>query len=102
MQSFRAAIDGEIRPHWERNVPSGVDVERLRVTLEITFNRDGSVASVRQVGELAGKTESNQPQQALFVERAIRSVRQAAPYRLPAEHFDQWRVMRQTFSARRG
>jgi outer membrane biosynthesis protein TonB len=100
-QSIQVAVDREIAPFWQRNVPTGVDVERLRVTLEIRLNRDGSVGSVRQLGELSGQTESNAPQQALFIERAIRSVRQAGPFVLPVEHYDQWAVVRQTFRATR-
>jgi periplasmic protein TonB len=100
-QSIQVAVDREIAPFWQRNVPTGVDVERLRVTLEIRLNRDGSVGSVRQVGDLSGQTESNAPQQALFVERAIRSVRQAGPFTLPTEYYDQWAVVRQTFRATR-
>lgn len=100
-QAITVAVDREIAPYWQRNVPSGIDVEQLRVTLEIRLNRDGSIAAIRQVGELAGMTESNRPQQALFVERAIRSIRQAAPFNLPVEHYDEWQVVRQPFAARR-
>lgn len=100
-QAITVAVDREIAPFWQRNVPSGLDVEQLRVTLEIRLNRDGSVAGIRQIGDLTGTTESNRPQQALFVERAIRSIRQAAPFNLPAEHYDEWQVVRQPFAARR-
>lgn len=101
-QSITVAVDREIAPFWQRNAPSGIDVDELRLVLEITLNRDGSVQNVRQLGELAGQTPSNQPQQARFVEQAIRSVRQAAPFDLPAEYYDQWRVVRQPFRARLG
>lgn len=100
-QAITVAVDREIAPFWQRNVPSGIDVEQLRVTLEIRLNRDGSIAGIRQVGDLTGTTESNRPQQALFVERAIRSIRQAAPFNLPVEHYDEWQVVRQPFAARR-
>lgn len=99
-KSIDVAIDGKILPHWRRNVPSGIDIDQLRVVLQIRLNPDGSVADVRQLGELAGKTDSNRPQQALFVERAIRSIRQASPFALPAEYYDQWRVWDVTFRAK--
>lgn len=99
-KSIDVAIDGEILPHWRRNVPSGIDIDQLRVVLQIRLNPDGSVADVRQLGELAGKTDSNRPQQALFVERAIRSIRQASPFTLPAEYYDQWRAWDVTFRAK--
>jgi periplasmic protein TonB len=99
-KSIDVAIDGKILPHWRRNVPSGIDIDQLRVVLQIRLNQDGSVADVRQVGELTGKTDSNLPQQALFVERAIRAIRQASPFALPSEYYDQWRVWDVTFRAR--
>lgn len=99
-KSIDVAIDGKILPHWRRNVPSGIEIDQLRVVLQIRLNPDGSVADVRQKGELAGKTDSNKPQQALFVERAIRSIRQAAPFALPSEYYDQWRVWDVTFRAK--
>jgi outer membrane biosynthesis protein TonB len=99
-KSIDVAIDGKILPHWRRNVPSGIDIDQLRVVLRIKLNSDGSVAGVDQLGDLSGRTDSNRPQQALFVERAIRSIRQAAPFDLPAEYYDQWRVWDVTFRAR--
>lgn len=99
-KSIDVAIDGEILPHWRRNVPSGIEIDQLRVVLQIQLNPNGSVADIRQKGELTGKTDSNKPQQALFVERAIRSIRQAAPFDLPSEYYDQWRVWDVTFRAR--
>ncbi len=99
-KSIDVAIDGKILPHWRRNVPSGIDIDQLRVVLRIRLNSDGTVAGVDQLGELTGRTDSNRPQQALFVERAIRSIRQAAPFDLPAEYYDQWRVWDVTFRAR--
>lgn len=99
-RSIDVAIDGKILPFWRRNVPSGVDIDQLRVVLRIQLSRDGRVTNVTQVGELTGKTDSNTPQQALFVERAIRSIRQASPFDLPDEHYDQWKVWDVTFRAK--
>lgn len=99
-RSIDVAIDGKILPYWRRNVPSGVDIDQLRVVLRIQLSRDGRVMSVAQVGELTGKTDSNAPQQKLFVERAERSIRQAAPFDLPDEYYDQWKVWDVTFRAK--
>jgi periplasmic protein TonB len=81
-------------------VPSGVDIDQLRVVLRIQLSRDGRVTSVSQVGELSGKTDSNAPQQKLFIERAERSIRQASPFDLPDEYYDQWKVWDVTFRAK--
>jgi periplasmic protein TonB len=59
-----------------------------------------SASSVSQVGELSGKTDSNAPQQKLFIERAERSIRQASPFDLPDEYYDQWKVWDVTFRAK--
>lgn len=99
-RSIDVAIDGKILPYWRRNVPSGIDIDQLRVVLRIQLSRDGRVTSVSQVGELTGKTDSNAPQQKLFVERAERSIRQASPFDLPDEYYDQWKVWDVTFRAK--
>ncbi|HMO76981.1 MAG TPA: hypothetical protein PKD99_08350 [Sphingopyxis sp.] len=99
-RSIDVAIDGKILPYWRRNVPSGIDIDQLRVVLRIQLNREGRVISVAQVGELTGRTDSNAPQQKLFVERAERSIRQAAPFDLPNEYYDQWKVWDVTFRAK--
>lgn len=99
-RSIDVAIDGKILPYWRRNVPSGVDIDQLRVVLRIQLSRDGRVTSVNQVGELTGKTDSNAPQQKLFIERAERSIRQASPFDLPDEYYDQWKVWDVTFRAK--
>lgn len=99
-RSIDVAIDGAILPYWRRNVPSGVDIDKLRVVLRINLSRDGRVTNITQLGELSGQTDSNAPQQALFVERAMRSIRQAAPFDLPEEYYDQWRVWEVTFRAK--
>lgn len=99
-RSIDVAIDGAILPFWRRNVPSGIDIDKLRVVLRINLSRDGRVTNITQLGALTGQTDSNAPQQALFVERAMRSIRQAAPFDLPEEHYDQWRVWDVTFRAK--
>ncbi|WP_249340073.1 hypothetical protein [Sphingopyxis sp. L1A2A] len=98
-RAFSAAVDGEIRPHWQRNANaiSGVELDQLRLRLDIHLNRDGSIADIRQNGSMTGKTESNAPQQKRFVELAVRSIRQAAPFNLPPDQYDGWKVITQPF-----
>ncbi|MBJ7440479.1 MAG: hypothetical protein JHD35_15835 [Sphingopyxis sp.] len=98
-RAFSAAVDGEIRPYWQRNANaiSGVELDQLRLRLDIHLNRDGSIADIRQNGPMTGTTESNAPQQKRFVELAVRSVRQAAPFKLPPDQYDGWKVITQPF-----
>lgn len=99
-RSIDASIKGKVAPFWASNKPSGVDVNKLRVTLRFQLNRDGSLAGTPVVvGSVQGVTDSNQNQKALFVEGAIRSIRKAAPFKsLPAEYYDQWKSWDLTFS----
>ncbi|WP_420606842.1 cell envelope biogenesis protein TolA [Novosphingopyxis sp.] len=91
------SIKGEIAPYWKRNVPSGVDVDQLRTVLRIKLNKNGSLAGTPQVVSQSGKSASNEPQQKLHIERAIKSVQQAAPFKLPAEYYDNWKSWDLTF-----
>jgi len=80
----------QLKPHWK--APTGADAEQLRTTLSISLTRDGQVASVRVI-ETTGITESNRGQVRLHQEAAVKAVRLAAPFVLPAELYDAWKVL---------
>jgi outer membrane biosynthesis protein TonB len=80
----------QLKPHWK--APTGADAEQLRTTLSITLNRDGSVAAVRVI-ETVGVTDSNRGQVRLHQEAAVKAVRLAAPFVLPTELYDAWKVL---------
>ena len=90
----RAALGAEIirqiRPHWAP--PSGADSEKLRTKVTVRLNRDGSLASEPQVTQ-TGVTDSNRAQASLARDRAIRAVRLAAPFKLPAQFYDAWKTI---------
>lgn len=98
-KSIDVAIDGAIKPHWRP--PTGADAELLVTVLEVSLNKDGSLAGQPRLVEQRGQTDSNAPQQKLHVERAIKAIRLAAPFsNLPAEYYDQWKTWRLEFDAR--
>jgi outer membrane biosynthesis protein TonB len=99
-KSIDVAIDGEIRSHWQRAAPTGADVEKLKTVLEIRLNQNGSLAGEPRLVSQTGKTDSNAPQQQLHVERAIKAIKLAAPFKLPVEYYDQWKTWRIEFDAR--
>jgi outer membrane biosynthesis protein TonB len=80
----------QLKPHWK--APTGADAEQLRTTLSISLTRDGQVASVRVI-ETTGITDSNRGQVRLHQEAAVKAVRLAAPFVLPAELYDAWKVL---------
>ena len=83
-------ITRQLKPFWK--APTGADAEQLRTELRIALGRDGSVTEVR-VLRTTGQTDSNRGQVRLHQEAAIKAVRLAAPFVLPAELYDAWRVL---------
>lgn len=88
--SLAAEIRRQLKPHWK--APTGAEVEQLRTELAIRLARDGSVTDV-DVLRTTGQTASNRPQVKLHQEQAVRAVRLASPFRLPAEYYDAWKLL---------
>lgn len=90
----------QLKPHWK--APTGADAEQLRTSVSIRLNVDGTVAAVR-VMETTGVTDSNRGQVRLHQEAAVKAVRLAAPFVLPTELYDAWKVLEPvTFDKRLG
>lgn len=96
--SIGAEIRRQLKPHWKS--PTGADVELLRTTLIVRLKRDGSLDGSPTLDAQTGVTQSNRGQARLHVDQAIRAVRLAAPFQLPAEYYDAWKVIRPTFDKR--
>jgi hypothetical protein len=99
--AVQAALGSEIRrqlkPHWKS--PTGADVEQLRTTVRVSLTRSGGIEDIGAVST-TGQTPSNRGQVKLHQEQAIRAVRLAAPFRLPAEHYDAWKDIAPVFDRR--
>lgn len=96
--SIGAEIRRQLKPHWKS--PTGADVELLRTTLIVHLKRDGSIDGAPTLDSQTGVNESNRSQAKLHVDQAIRAVRLAAPFKLPAEYYDAWKIIRPTFDKR--
>ena len=90
LSSLTAEIRRQLKPHWQRNVPTGADAEQLKTELTVSLARDGSVLGI-EVRRTTGVTPSNRPQVALHQERARKAVTLAAPFQLPADLYDHWK-----------
>jgi outer membrane biosynthesis protein TonB len=88
--SLARAVREQIKPHWK--APTGADAELLRTRLSIWLAPNGSVSKI-EVIDTSGQTASNRPQVKLHQEQAIRAVRLAAPFRLPAQHYEAWKFL---------
>jgi hypothetical protein len=97
--SLAAEVRRQVKPQWQKVVPTGADAEALRTELSLTLARDGSVVRADVVGT-TGITASNRPQVALHQERARKAVMLASPFRLPAEFYDAWKQINVTLDLR--
>ncbi|MEA3049637.1 MAG: hypothetical protein QOG84_1473 [Sphingomonadales bacterium] len=97
--SLAAEVRRQVKPQWQKVVPTGADAESLRTELSLTLARDGSVERADVVGT-TGITASNRPQVALHQERAKKAVMLASPFRLPPEYYDAWKQINVTLDLR--
>lgn len=90
-RALNQEISRQLKPHWK--APTGADADQLVTVLRWRLNRDGSIASGPELVSQTGKTASNAPQQQLHVEAAMKAVKAAAPFKLPAEFYDYWKTI---------
>ncbi len=89
--SLVQAIAREIKPHWQP--PSGPDVERITTYLRFRLNPDGSLAGAPSIVRQTGVSDTNRAQAGRHGEQAIRAVQLAAPFDLPDEYYEAWKVV---------
>lgn len=98
----KAALDAEIRrqvkPHWKS--PTGADVEQLRTFVDVQLSKNGAIIGSPQIFNTTGITDSNRAQVKLHQELAIRAIKLAAPFKLPADLYDGWKSLRISFDKR--
>ena len=88
--SIGRLVREQLKPHWK--APTGADAELLRTELSISLGPDGSVREVHVI-RTTGQTDSNRAQVKLHQEAAVKAVRLAAPFALPAELYDAWKLL---------
>jgi len=96
--SLNSAIARQIKPHW--SAPQGVDAEKLVTLVRFRLNEDGTLQGRPSCVEQSGVTPSNEPQKSLHCERAIRAVQLAAPFDLPDQFYDRWKLVTSRFDRR--
>lgn len=96
--SLAQAIARQLKPKWQ--APEGVDADKLVTVVRFRLNPDGSLNGDPQVVSQSGITPSNEAQKGRHAEQAIRAVRLAAPFDLPPEFYDHWKVVTSTFDRR--
>lgn len=96
--SIAQAVQRQLKPHW--NPPSGLEVDRLVTVVRFRLNEDGSLAGNPTVVRTEGQTAANSAQVGRHQEQAVRAVRLAAPFNLPAQYFSVWRSLETNFDNR--
>ncbi|HKT77518.1 MAG TPA: cell envelope biogenesis protein TolA, partial [Sphingobium sp.] len=98
----KAALDAEIRrqvkPYWKS--PTGADVEQLRTFVDVQLSQNGAIIGSPTIFNTTGITDSNRAQVKLHQELAIRAIKLAAPFKLPADLYDGWKSLRISFDKR--
>jgi len=89
--SLFQSIAKELRPKWQP--PNGPDVELLVTKLRFRLNADGSLAGRPEVVRQTGANDTNRTQASRHAEQAIRAVQLAAPFELPAEYYEAWKIV---------
>ncbi|ANY20194.1 transport protein TonB [Tsuneonella dongtanensis] len=89
--SLLQAISNEIRPRWKP--PSGPEVDQITTYLRFRLNPDGSLAGAPTFVRQTGVNDVNRPQSDRHRELAIRAVQLAAPFDLPEEYYEAWKVV---------
>lgn len=87
--SIGDAIAQQLLPHW--TAPQGVDAEKLVTILAFDLNPDGSLAGPPRLVSQSGITDANRAQAGRHAELAMRAVRLAAPFKLPAQYYAVWK-----------
>jgi outer membrane biosynthesis protein TonB len=88
--AIRVSINMKVLPPWNSCPVNGVDIEKLRVRITFQLDRGGNVIGIA-TPELSGQTPANAAQAGRFSECAIRAVRTAAPFNLPADSYEFWK-----------
>lgn len=89
--SLIQAIARQLKPHW--TPPDGPDVEKITTYVRFRLNPDGSLEGRPQVVNQTGVNSLNRPQAARHAELAVRAVQLAAPFNLPKEYYESWKVV---------
>lgn len=96
--SLANEVRRQLKPHWQS--PTGADIELLRTELELRLAEDGTLIGEPRLVRQTGVTDSNRSQARLHVEQAIKAAKLAAPFQLPAQYYDTWKVIRPVFDKR--
>lgn len=89
--SLFQAVGRQLRPHW--TPPNGPEVEKIVTKVRFRLNADGSLDGRPSVVGQSGVNDLNRTQAARHGEQAVRAVQLAAPFNLPEEYYEAWKLI---------
>ncbi|MBX7539626.1 energy transducer TonB [Qipengyuania sphaerica] len=89
--SLFQAVGRQLRPHW--TPPSGPEVEQIVTKVRFRLNPDGTLNGRPSVVGQRGVNDTNRAQASRHGEQAVRAVQLAAPFDLPAEYYEAWKLI---------
>jgi len=89
--SLVQALSRQLAKHW--SPPSGPEVDKITSFLRFRLNPDGSLAGRPELVRQSGVNDTNRAQAARHAEQAIRAVQLAAPFDLPPEYYNAWKLV---------
>lgn len=97
-RALNAEINRQIKPYW--NPPTGADADQLKTVVVVNLAQDGSIVGQPRIKSQTGVTASNASQKSLHAENALRALRRAAPFKLPADLYSAWQSLEISFDKR--
>ncbi|MCJ2186632.1 TonB C-terminal domain-containing protein [Novosphingobium beihaiensis] len=95
VSALAAAINRQLKPYWQ--APQGADADLLVTRVRFRLNPDGSLKGEPQVLSTSGQTAANKAQVQRHQEQAVRAVKLAAPFDLPEDLYQGWKVITTNF-----
>ncbi len=86
--ALAGAISRQLKPKWA--APQGAEADKLITYLTWDLAADGALVGSPRVVRQDGITDANRAQAARHAEQAVRAVRLASPFQLPAEFHAAW------------
>lgn len=99
--TLQAMAASQIQRCVRSNADAPLDMD-LRVIVEVRLERDGSLASAPQLRDQSRILNSTNPFLRVAGERALRAVIDCAPYQLPAQNYQEWRLLEVNVDTQRG
>ncbi len=89
--SIASAVGRQIKPHW--SPPNGPEVDKITTFVRFRLNQNGALSGKPEVVRQTGVNDTNRAQADRHAEQAVRAVQLAAPFDLPDEYYEAWKVI---------